>query len=155
MPRWISRLFNRVPYLLLKVFDFIAKPFVKVFDAFYYGDWKTRLSFLIFGFGEVTRKQKVKGILHFAFEVIFILYMVFFGGTYLSKLGSLGYYSSVQIGTIATPLYRFEDNSFLILLFSIITIIIILCAVDVFYTNVTFSIAFQDLVTILLHISDK
>lgn len=155
LPRCISRLFNRVPYLLLKVFDFVAKPFVKVFDAFYYGDWKTRLSFLVFGFGEVTRKQKVKGILHFAFEVIFILYMVLFGGTYLSKLGSLGYYSSVQIGTITTPLYRFEDNSFLILLFSIITIIIILCAVYVFYTNVTFSKELQDLENVGKHKSDK
>lgn len=31
------------------------------------GDWKTRVSFLIMGFGQLTRKQWVRGIAFFGF----------------------------------------------------------------------------------------
>ena len=58
--------------------------------TFVHGDWKTKVSYFIMGFGNVTRKQILRGLLFFAFEVIFIVYMIGFGGKYLSRLYILG-----------------------------------------------------------------
>ena len=41
--------------------------------TFVHGDWKTKVSYFIMGFGNVTRKQILRGLLFFAFEVIFIV----------------------------------------------------------------------------------
>jgi hypothetical protein len=37
--------------------------FVSLFEMFRFGDWKTRLSFLLFGFGNLTHKQIGRGLL--------------------------------------------------------------------------------------------
>ena len=41
------------------------------------GDWKTRLSYLIMGFGSCARGQWGRGILFFLFQTVFNLYMFF------------------------------------------------------------------------------
>ena len=58
--------------------------------TFVHGDWKTKVSYFIMGFGNIARKQILRGILFLAFEVIFIIYMINYGGYCLSKLPSLG-----------------------------------------------------------------
>lgn len=90
---------------------------------FVHGDWRTKTSYLIMGFGCFTRgpKQMVKGFLLLAVEVLFVLYMILVGGSNLWMMGSLG----------DTPLEtgRGEvtgDNSFTILLFSVLSIMLIL-----------------------------
>ena len=51
--------------------------------GFIKGDIITKLSYLIMGLGNITRGQIIKGVAFFAIEVLYILFMVFFGGTYL------------------------------------------------------------------------
>ena len=55
-----------------------------------YGDWKTRVSFVVFGFSQLMRKQWLRGLMFLIFEVVFILYMALFGGQYLGLFGTLG-----------------------------------------------------------------
>ena len=43
--------------------------FAHLFDAIRNGDYKTRLSFLIMGFGLFTRRQAIRGIFYFLFEI--------------------------------------------------------------------------------------
>ncbi len=57
--------------------------------GFIKGDIITKLSYLIMGLGNITRGQVVKGVAFFAIEVLYILFMVFFGGTYLGLFFSL------------------------------------------------------------------
>ena len=85
------------------------------------GDINTRLSYLILGYGPLRRGQYVKGITFLACEIAFILYMIFFGWKYFSKFGTLGTVETTKQGRVTT----YGDNSFLILLFGLLTIILI------------------------------
>ena len=71
-------------------FKAIGTDIKDIGTTFAKGDWKTRVSFLIMGFGQFTRKQWVRGIAFLGAEVLFILYMVFFGAGYLKDIGTLG-----------------------------------------------------------------
>ncbi len=86
------------------------------------GDWKTRLSYIIFGFGPILRKQFLKGFALLALEVLFVLYMVGFGWNYLKDIGTLG---TTGRGFNPDGTVTYGDNSFLILLYGLLSIIII------------------------------
>jgi len=96
------------------------------------GDIKTKLSFLIMGIGQIMRGQIVKGLAFLISEIFFILYMVKFGASYLSKLPTLGTVETVKQGRKTI----YGDNSFLILLFGILTIIVILVFIFLWYLNI-------------------
>ena len=104
----------------------------ELFATFREGDGKTRLSYLIFGIGPILRGETVKGIAFLALEILFIVYMAGFGGRYLSKFATLG--------TIETTKQRrvtvYGDNSFLILLFGLLTIILIAAIILVWRMNI-------------------
>lgn len=108
----------------------IAHYFRDLVTTFAKGDWKTRVSYFVMGFGNVTRGQILRGLLFFALEVAFILYMIFFGGKYLGQLGTLGTVAAVEeevevapgVFVITTTYY---DNSFQILLYGTLTLFFI------------------------------
>ena len=93
------------------------------------GSVATRLSFLFLGFGFIARGQVVKGILYVLFEAVFLLFMILFGWRYIAHL------FSGNLGTVLSgerwneDLQIFEkvsgDNSFLILLYGVISLVII------------------------------
>jgi len=41
--------------------------------TFIRGDWKTRISYLVMGFGSMARGQWLRGLLFFAFQAAFVL----------------------------------------------------------------------------------
>ncbi|MCR5421137.1 MAG: sugar ABC transporter permease [Lachnospiraceae bacterium] len=96
------------------------------------GDAKTKISYLILGFGQMVRGQWVKGIAFLTTEILFILYMVKFGGTYLSKITTLGTVETYKEGRKTV----YGDNSFHILLFGILTIIVIIAFICIWYLNI-------------------
>lgn len=116
--------------------------FRNLFSALRDGDWKTRLSFVVMGFGLMLRHQIIRGVFYFLFEVFFIFFMAFIGVGSLSKLGSLGeiaygsysQYDSSGIIDIAVPVYY--DNSFTILLYSLISILFIILFVFLWYNQI-------------------
>lgn len=87
------------------------------------GDLKTKCSFLIFGFGSLMRGQIAKGLGFLAVQVLFIWYMISFGWKYLSKFTTLGTVETTKQRRVTV----YGDNSFLILLFGLLTIILIIC----------------------------
>ena len=54
-------------------------------ETFVKGDWKTRISYLVMGFGSFARGQWGRGLLFFLFQTVFNLYMVGFGAAYLGN----------------------------------------------------------------------
>ena len=58
--------------------------------TFVHGDWKTKVSYFILGFGSIARGQVLRGLLFLALEIVFIWYMIATGGYYVGKLNSLG-----------------------------------------------------------------
>ncbi|MDE7453224.1 MAG: sugar ABC transporter permease [Clostridia bacterium] len=108
-----------------------------IYSAARYGDWKTRMSFLVFGFSQFARKQWLRGLLFLAIEVVFILYMSLFGWQYLGMLGTLGtketyYYENAMGFEVRVA----GDNSLLILLYGLLTIIFILAIVYAWYHSI-------------------
>ncbi len=132
---------------LLKVWNAIKGFFVRIGQeckdivvTFVKGDWKTKASYLVMGFGNIARGQVMRGLLFLLFEVVFILYMIFWGGYWLSMLPSLGkvapnpngYYNEAL--DVWEPIYG--DNSFKILLYGVLTIFFIIAFIYTWRLNV-------------------
>jgi arabinogalactan oligomer/maltooligosaccharide transport system permease protein len=120
-----------------KVADFfkgIGSDLKEIGVTFKEGDWKTKLSFLVMGFGPLLRKYYARGIAFLAFEIIYIWFMVGFGWQYLSRIGTLG---TVETHLdAATFLTIYGDNSFLILLWGVFSILFTLFFVVIWRMNV-------------------
>jgi arabinogalactan oligomer/maltooligosaccharide transport system permease protein len=126
--------FKKLPSKTLEFLKNISKGFLFLGEAFVYGDRKTKLSFLVFGFGNIARKQRFRGFLFLIYEIVFILFMVSFGGPYLSKFSTLG-----TIETTENPDTGFKfigDNSFNILLYGVLTIAVIMCTFYCWFQSV-------------------
>ena len=102
-------------------------------QTFAHGDWKTRVSYVIMGFGQLMRGQIVRGVTFLAMEALMLYFIIGFGAQYISKLGTLG-----TVGRIVNPngTVSYGDNSFFILLFGILTIIVILLLVLLWRMNI-------------------
>lgn len=90
------------------------------------GDLAVKASLLIMGAGYFARGQVIKGILVTLVEAVYLIFMVMFGVPYLAKFGTLG---TVKQEMVFNPnTFKNEvndyDNSLLILLFGVTTIVI-------------------------------
>lgn len=147
IPSAFAAFFKAIPKKLYKLWLAFAGIFINIGRAVKDGDMWTRSSFVVMGAGLVRRKQYLRGILYFLFEVAFVLYMVFFGGRYLSQMGSLGTVARVEVTDPLTGVidYEYIDDSFLILLYSILTIFIIFAFAYMWYHNIKGSLIMQQL----------
>lgn len=138
-PAKFKAFFAAVPKKLLKIWLAFAGIFINIGNAARRGDWKTRTSFAVMGFGFISRKRYLRGILYLLFEALFILYMVFFGWKYLVKMGNLGevaFVPGVWDEAVGDYVDKYYDNSLLILLYSLLSIFIISAFVYMWYQNV-------------------
>lgn len=115
-------------------FKGIGKELKETGLTFKEGDWKTKVSFLILGFGSLMRRYYLRGIAFLAIEVLYIWYMVAFGAGYLAKFSTLGTVETHM--DPATFLTVYGDNSFLILLWGLLTIILTFFFVLIWFMNV-------------------
>lgn len=102
------------------------------------GDIWVKLSMLIMGVGYIARKQIINGLIMIALEAVFIITCVFYAAPNLAKFGTLG---TVQFEQVFDPLTMTSkvndyDNSFLILLNSIIALFIIVAFLFVYISNI-------------------
>ena len=138
IPKWFLNLFISIGNFFKKFGIGVKDTFVDIFMTFKKGDFKTRLSFVLMGFASIARGQILRGILFFLFEVVFILYMVFWGGYWMSMLPSLGKvgpreeYNEI-LDTFTTT---YGDNSFKILLYGVLTIFFIIAFIYTWRLNV-------------------
>ena len=154
LPSSFAAFFKAIPKKLYKLWLAFAGIFVNIGNAAKDGDWKTRTSFAVMGFGLICRKQYLRGILYLVFEILFILYMVFFGWKYLVKMGSLGEGKQVEVWDEVEGVYKpvFFDNSLLILLYSLLTIFIMVAFVYMWYQNVKGNLLSQQFVEARMHL---
>ena len=110
----------------------LGRDITEIGTTFVGGDWKTKVSYLILGFGPLARGQIVKGLVYLVPELLFIWYMIGFGGKYLSKFLTLGTVATQKVGRKTV----YGDNSFMILLFGILTIIIIAAIILLWRMNI-------------------
>ncbi len=129
---------KKVPLAIWGFLASIGGFFAEFGRAFAKGDIFVKLSVIWWGAGYIRRKQYVKGLIMTALEVAIILFSVLFAPQYVSKFGTLG---TVQYSTHLDPT-TFQmvpndyDNSFLILLLSLMSFVVWAFALVVLLKNV-------------------
>ena len=117
----------------------VKDEFCYISRTFKNGNWAVKLSFFVFGFGNIYYGQILRGILFLLFEIIFIGYMALpTGGMYwLSKCN--WFQTGSTIGTVQgsmqyNPIYDTNewvpgDNSVKVLLYALLTVFFIIAFV--------------------------
>ncbi|MCD7885664.1 MAG: sugar ABC transporter permease [Lachnospiraceae bacterium] len=113
-----------------------GRNIAEIGTTFKEGDWTAKLSFLIMGFGQLVHKQFLRGIIFLGTEILFIYYMITFGAQYLSKLPTLGTVETYVDKSGKIPITVYGDNSFLILLYGLLTIFVIAAFIFMWRMNV-------------------
>ena len=161
LPKKISDSFRRIPSKTRKVKQSAEGVFSSIYHAGKEGDYKTRISFILMGFGLMTRNQILRGSFYFLYELFFIVFMCLIGGTSLASLPYLGQIGRVTY-TVIDPDFLIDiettvyyDNSFTIFLFSTITFILILILIFLWYNQLKDSLKLQRMNYIGKKASDK
>ena len=114
----------------------IKDEFVEIFNTFKKGNWAVKLSFVIFGFGNLYYGQIMRGILFLVFELLFIGYMLVpSGGIYwMSKVN--WFKIGATVGTVQggfdpnnPGIWLKGDDSVRVLLYGLLTVIFIVAFV--------------------------
>ncbi len=113
-------------------FRWLGKDLKEIGITFREGDWKTKLSFLIMGFGQLLRGQIVRGIAMLALEGGLLYFIIDFGWNYLSKILTLGTVETYKEGRKTV----YGDNSFLILLYGLLTLVAVFALIYLWRLNV-------------------
>ncbi len=140
--------FKSIPSKLMSLFNKICAPFRTLAEAFKKGSWGVRTNFLVFGFYQLTHHEIMRGALYLLYEVVFIWYMITTGGPYLGKLGSLGSFSPTS-AYVTNPAEEITapitgDRSFSILLYSIVTFLLIIIFIALWYFSIRDAKSLQD-----------
>ncbi len=95
-------------------------------QAFKNGNIMTKLSFFIFGVGNIANKQIVRGLLFLIIEIGYLTYLLSFGLGALGDFITLGTVEQGQVYNEALGIYEYStgDNSMLCLLYGVITLVL-------------------------------
>ena len=139
---FFTRLWDNIKFAFKRLWEKIKSAAMTVV----HGSLATKMSFFFMGVGQIMRKQFVKGIMYALLEVLFILFMVFFGGNYLVKFLFSGHLGTVQeteqvwdeeLGYfVSVP----GENSMLILLYGVVALVVLVLFIVVWAMNVKGSV---------------
>ncbi len=109
------------------------------------GDVFVKLSLLVMGVGYARRRQYIKALLITAFQAAIIVFIWKFSAQYLAKFDTLGTVKAEQYFDIKlfTNVWNDYDHSFKILLYSVISIVVILAAFFIWMQNVVHAYRLQ------------
>ena len=116
----------------------IGKELRDVVLDFIHGSWRTKLSYVIMGFGNFAAGQPVRGALFLIFEAVFAWYTITIGAGWMSQLDNLGdvgpheEYNAV----LDTYITIAGDDSFKILLFGGLSLVFCLVFLVVWRMNI-------------------
>ena len=102
------------------------------------GDIFTKLSFLIWGASNIARKQIGKGLIYLFIEIVYVLFMVSNGFTNLANMPTLGTKEQSMVLDPAQGIYVVQqgDNSMLMLLYGVVTVVVSILAVVVWVISI-------------------
>ena len=135
IPKWFVSVCMAGLKYVKNFFLGIWEGLVDIGTTFTKGNWAVKLSFLIFGFGNLFYGQIARGLLFLFFEIIFIAYMVIpSGGAYwLSKCN--WFQTGKTVGTVQggfqyneifdTDVWVAGDDSVKVLLYGLLTVLFI------------------------------
>ena len=132
--RFIKKIGRFFKKLGLKIKDLV----MDIINTFFKGSWKTKVSYAIMGFGNLSRGQIAKGLLFLIFEGVFIVYMITSGGYWLGMMKTLGEATQYKVYNEVYDTYDLipGDNSVKILLYGLLTILFIVAFIYTWRLNV-------------------
>ncbi|MBD5150158.1 MAG: sugar ABC transporter permease [Oscillibacter sp.] len=100
-------------------------------------DALSKLSFFIFGLGNLVNKQIIRGLIFLVIEVAYIAYMVSFGAGALVDFTTLGTALQEEVWDEAQGLFVYTqgDNSMLCMLYGVITVVLTVIIIAVAYMS--------------------
>lgn len=149
--KWFVNAGKTIGAFFTKVGKGIARFFVNVYNTFVHGGWRTKVSHAIMGSGHMLLGRPIKGLIYLVSQIGYFIYMFLpNGGFYwLGKFKNLGdvavEYEQYCTMIPTTPLEDcdpdwidhgspiFRDNSMLIMLFGVATILITLAFLTLFF----------------------
>ncbi|MBQ8966695.1 sugar ABC transporter permease [Ruminococcus sp.] len=147
LPKKLAGGCKKIPAALGKFFGGIGRGFAGIGSIFKEGDFKTRLSFFIMGFGQFFRRQIGRGIIFLLMEVLFVLFMAFFGVHYLADMRNLGTVAVEKtLNDYGLEITVYKDNSLKILLYGVLTIFIVIGFIWTWIINVRQNAVAQKLI---------
>ena len=75
LPGWFAGLGKKLWRNITKIAEGFKDNVVDIFTTFTKGNWAVKLSFFIFGFGNIFYGQILRGIMFLLFEIVFIGFM--------------------------------------------------------------------------------
>ena len=124
----------------------LRKQLAFLVSSFRNGDGKTRLSYVLMGFSNVTRGQVAKGLYYFACELLFVAYMVTSGGRSVAGLHTLGTQTQhIEAIPGQVPKLIPGDNSMLMLLYGVAAVLLVVWFVATYFWNVSSAVRAQEL----------
>jgi arabinogalactan oligomer/maltooligosaccharide transport system permease protein len=140
IPKFFAKIGILVGKFVAKLCVKIGRYFKNLVMNFIRGKWPTKVSYAVMGFGNIYHGQVLRGIIFFLFEVVFILYLILVGGKYFGQIGTLGTVAQgvkeVEIGGIIVEETVPGDDSFKILLYSVLTIFFIVAFIYTWNLNI-------------------
>ena len=135
IPGWFVHLFKVMAGGIEKAGTAILNEFSEIGRTFKQGNWAVKLSFFLFGVGNLFYGQTMRGLLFLLFELIFIGYMVIpSGGLYWLVKGNW-FKVGATVGTVQggfqynefydTDVWVKGDDSVKVMLYGLLTIIFI------------------------------
>ena len=97
-----------------------------VMQVFQEGNSITKLSFIVFGLGNLINKQLVRGFIFLAIEISYLIYLFSFGIKSIGNFITLGTVEQGQVYNEALGIYEYSagDDSMLCLLYGVITLVL-------------------------------
>ena len=136
IPGWFVKLGRGILGFFKNIGLSIKNFFVDIGTTFTKGNWAVKLSFFIFGVGNLYYGQVMRGLFFLLFEVVFVTYMFLpSGGIYWLQKGQWfqkdATIGTVQGGTSYDPVFDTEvwhmgDDSVKVLLYGLLTIVFII-----------------------------
>lgn len=137
LPKKILNLLLKIPKGIWACLCAIGGFFKEIGGIFAKGDWKTRVSFFIMGFGQFFRHQIGRGLIFLLMEAVFICFMAFFGFDYLLDMGTLGEVAVEKtLNEYGLEILTYKDNSLKILLYGVLTIFFVVGFIYTWVINV-------------------
>ena len=90
VPKKTGEFFKKIGSAIVTGVKTLGADLKDIGVTFVEGNIMTKLSFLIMGLGQLSRKQLARGIAFLLAEIAYIVYMVFVGAPNLVKFDTLG-----------------------------------------------------------------
>ena len=135
----IADFFKKLPFRIAALGRKIWGAMKDFALGFVHGNVWEKLSYVFMGFGNIGAGQYIKGGIFFLIEVGFIVFMALTGGSAFVGFFTLGTHAQSTGETVdewGNPVVTHGDNSLLMLLFGVCTILIIIAFICIYFSSV-------------------